>query len=76
VEAVLRQRGIEADVVLLSDQRFGQDSLNAATGRGWGVARPVEVQGSRPLALVQGRSICSNQLARPQEQINKCLVQY
>ncbi|RML95700.1 Carbohydrate kinase, PfkB, partial [Pseudomonas amygdali pv. eriobotryae] len=30
VEAGLRQRGIEADVGLLADQRFGQDSLNAA----------------------------------------------
>ncbi|MCJ2373457.1 5-dehydro-2-deoxygluconokinase [Pseudomonas sp. RGM 3321] len=76
VEAGLRQRGIEADVGLLADQRFGQDSLNAATGRGWWVARPVEVQGSRPLAFEHGRSIGSNLLAWPQEQIIKCLVQY
>ncbi|RML82011.1 IolC protein, partial [Pseudomonas syringae pv. maculicola] len=34
VEADLHQRGIEADVGLLADQRFGQDSLNTATGRG------------------------------------------
>lgn len=47
VEADLREQGIDADVGLLADQRFGQDSLNAATGRGWWVARPVEVQGVR-----------------------------
>ncbi len=76
VEADLCKRGIEADVGLLADQRFGQDSLNAATGRGWWVARPVEVQGSRPLAFEHGRSIGSNLLAWPQEQIIKCLVQY
>ncbi|NWB45704.1 bifunctional 5-dehydro-2-deoxygluconokinase/5-dehydro-2-deoxyphosphogluconate aldolase [Pseudomonas gingeri] len=76
VEADLRQQGIEADVGLLADQRFGQDSLNAATGRGWWVARPVEVQGSRPLAFEQGRSIGSNLIAWPQEQIIKCLVQF
>ncbi|MPQ70459.1 MULTISPECIES: bifunctional 5-dehydro-2-deoxygluconokinase/5-dehydro-2-deoxyphosphogluconate aldolase [Pseudomonas] len=76
VEAELRQQGIEADVGLLADQRFGQDSLNAATGRGWWVARPVEVQGSRPLAFEQGRSIGSNLIAWPQEQIIKCLVQF
>lgn len=76
VEADLRQRGIEADVGLLADQRFGQDSLNTATGRGWWLARPVEVQGSRPLAFEHGRSIGSNLINWPQEQIIKCLVQY
>ncbi|ODJ91112.1 5-dehydro-2-deoxygluconokinase [Pseudomonas viridiflava] len=76
VENDLRNRGIEADVGLLADQRFGQDALNAATGRGWWVARPVEIQGSRPLAFEHGRSIGSNLINWPQEQIIKCLVQY
>ncbi|WP_439821064.1 bifunctional 5-dehydro-2-deoxygluconokinase/5-dehydro-2-deoxyphosphogluconate aldolase [Pseudomonas sp. HLG18] len=76
VEKDLREQGIEADVGLLADQRFGQDSLNAATGRGWWVARPVEVQGSRPLAFEHGRSIGSNLIVWPQEQIIKCLVQF
>ena len=76
VEADLKKRGIEADVGLLADQRFGQDSLNAATGRDWWVARPVEVQGSRPLAFEHGRSIGSNLVTWPKEQIIKCLVQY
>jgi 5-dehydro-2-deoxygluconokinase len=76
VEADLIKRGIPADVGLLADQRFAQDSLNAATGRGWWVARPVEVQGSRPLAFEHGRSVGSNLLTWPKEQIIKCLVQY
>jgi 5-dehydro-2-deoxygluconokinase len=76
VEADLRQRGVEADVGLLADQRFGQDALNAATGRGWWVARPVERQGSRPLAFEHGRSIGTSLIAWPKEQIIKCLVQY
>jgi len=76
VEADLKKRGIQADVGLLADQRFGQDSLNAATGRNWWIARPVEVQGSRPLAFEHGRSIGSNLMAWPKEQIIKCLVQY
>jgi 5-dehydro-2-deoxygluconokinase len=76
VEADLARRGIAADVGLLADQRFGQDSLNAATGRDWWIARPVEVQGSRPLAFEHGRSIGSNLMAWPKEQIIKCLVQY
>lgn len=76
VEADLHKRGIAADVGVLADQRFGQDSLNAASGRGWWVARPVEVQGSRPLAFEHGRSVGSTLLAWPQEQIIKCLVQY
>ena len=76
VDIDLKTRGIEADVGLLSDQRFGQDSLNAATGRGWWVARPVEVQGSRPLMFEHGRSIGSNLQSWPQEHIIKCLVQF
>ncbi|WOE82181.1 5-dehydro-2-deoxygluconokinase [Pseudomonas protegens] len=76
VEQQLREQGVAADVGLLADQRFGQDALNAATGRGWWVARPVEVQGSRPLAFEHGRSVGSNLIAWPQEQIIKCLVQY
>ncbi|MFJ5300750.1 5-dehydro-2-deoxygluconokinase [Pseudomonas sp. NPDC088368] len=76
VEADLNKRGIKADVGLLADQRFGQDSLNAASGRDWWIARPVEVQGSRPLAFEHGRSVGSNLVAWPKEQIIKCLVQY
>jgi 5-dehydro-2-deoxygluconokinase len=76
VDIDLKTRGIEADVGLLADQRFGQDSLNAATGRGWWVARPVEVQGSRPLMFEHGRSVGSNLLNWPQEHIIKCLVQF
>ena len=76
VEADLEKRGIAADVGLLADQRFGQDSLNAASGRGWWVARPVEVQGSRPLVFEHGRSVGSTLQSWPQEQIIKCLVQY
>lgn len=76
VEADLAKRGIAADVGLLADQRFGQDALNAASGRGWWIARPVEVQGSRPLAFEHGRSVASNLIAWPSEQIIKCLVQF
>jgi 5-dehydro-2-deoxygluconokinase len=76
VEADLQKRGIAADVGLLADQRFGQDSLNAASGRGWWIARPVEVQGSRPLAFEHGRSVGSTLQAWPEEQSIKCLVQY
>ena len=76
VETDLRRQGIDADVGLLADQRFAQDSLNAATGRGWWIARPVEVQGSRPLAFEHGRSIGSNLIGWPQEHIIKCLVQF
>jgi 5-dehydro-2-deoxygluconokinase len=76
VEADLREKGVQGDVGLLADERFGQDALNTATGRGWWIARPVELQGSRPLAFEHGRSIGSNLIKWPQEQIIKCLVQF
>ncbi|VXC30494.1 5-dehydro-2-deoxygluconokinase [Pseudomonas sp. 8Z] len=76
VQADLARQGIEADVGLLADERFGQDALNAATGRGWWVARPVELQNSRPLAFEHGRSVGTNLRSWPSEQIIKCLVQF
>lgn len=76
VEADLRENGVQGDVGLLADERFGQDALNTATGRGWWIARPVELQGSRPLAFEHGRSIGSNLIKWPQEQIIKCLVHF
>ena len=76
VEVDLTRQGVAADVGLLADERFGQDALNAATGRGWWVARPVELQNSRPLAFEHGRSVGSNLLSWPSEQIVKCLVQF
>ncbi|TWI54940.1 5-dehydro-2-deoxygluconokinase [Pseudomonas duriflava] len=76
VESDLKAKAIQGDVGLLADERFGQDALNTATGRGWWIARPVELQGSRPLAFEPGRSIGSNLIKWPQEQIIKCLVQF
>lgn len=76
VEQALAEQGVAADVGLLADERFGQDALNAASGRGWWVARPVELQNSRPLAFEHGRSVGSTLLSWPNEQIIKCLVQF
>ena len=76
VEKDMRRDGVQGDFGLLADERFGQDALNAATGRGWWIARPVELQGSRPLAFEHGRSIGSNLIKWPKEQIIKCLVQF
>lgn len=71
VEAGLAARGMVANVGLLADQRFAQDALNTATGRGWWIARPVERQGSRPLAFEPAELV-----SWPSEQIVKCLVHY
>ena len=76
VESSLAAQSVVADVGVLADQRFGQDALNAATGRGWWVARPVELQNSRPLAFEHGRSLGSNLQQWPREQIIKCLAQF
>ena len=61
---------------VLIDGRYGSDALNAATGRGWWVGRPVELPGSRPLAFDGTRSIGTALLSWPREQVVKCLVSY
>src|SRR4029078_4898145 len=61
---------------MLADDRYGQDALNAATGRGWWIGRPVELPGSNPVVFERGRSVGTSLVAWPQEHIVKCLVQY
>ena len=77
VEAVAQTeiaRGLSGRIGLLCDHRYGQDALNAATGRGWWIGRPVEWPGSNPLVFEHGRSIGSTLIAWPIEHVAKCLV--
>ena len=79
VEAVAHveaARGLQGRVGILCDDRYGQDALNAATGRGWWIGRPVELPGSNPVVFDRGRSIGTTLVSWPQEHIVKCLVQY
>jgi len=67
---------LQGRIGLLADDRYGQDALADATGRGWWIGRPVEVPGSNPLEFDQGLSIGSHLVAWPREHIVKCLVQF
>ncbi|HET9047177.1 MAG TPA: 5-dehydro-2-deoxygluconokinase [Casimicrobiaceae bacterium] len=71
-----RTRTLAGKVGLLCDDRYGQDALNAATGRGWWIGRPVEVPGSNPVQFDRGRSVGTTLIAWPAEHVVKCLVQY
>lgn len=63
-----------AGVIL--DGRFGEDVLPGLTGRGWWVARPVELPGSRPLAFEAGNALVQELRGWPAEHVAKCLVSY
>ena len=79
VEAVAETeaaRGLAGRVGILCDDRYGQDALNAATGRGWWIGRPVELPGCDPVVFDRGRSIGTTLIAWPAEQVVKCLVQF
>jgi 5-dehydro-2-deoxygluconokinase len=77
VASVEREAGHYAGKLgILADQTYGQDALNAATGRGWWIGRPVELPGSNPLQFEHGRSIGTNLISWPQEHVAKCLVFY
>ena len=69
-------KALQGRVGILCDDRYGQDALNAATGRGWWVGRPVELPGSNPLVFEHGRSIGTTLISWPVEQIVKCLVAF
>ena len=79
VEAVAETedaRSLRGRIGILCDDRYGQDALNAATGRGWWIGRPVEVPGSNPVVFDRGRSIGTTLNAWPQEHVVKCLVSF
>lgn len=79
VEAVAeteKARDLKGRIGLLCDDRYGQDALNAATGRGWWIGRPVELPGSHPVVFDRGRSVGTALIAWPQEHVVKCLVPY
>ena len=79
VEAVAeteRERGLAGRVGILCDDRYGQDALNAATGRGWWIGRPVELPGSNPVVFDHGRSVGTTLVGWPLEHVVKCLVRY
>lgn len=67
---------LDGRIGMLCDDRYGQDALNAATGRGWWIGRPVELPGSYPLQFDRGRSLGTTLQSWPQEQVVKCLVQF
>ena len=68
--------GADATIGVIIDDTFGQDALNDVTGRGWWIARPAELSGSRPLELEGGRSIGDRLRYWPLEHIVKCLMVY
>ena len=68
--------GLNGQAGVLLDDSYGQAALNAITGRGWWIGRPVELPGSRPLELEGGRSIGSRLQTWPREHVVKCLLFY
>ena len=76
VSEVESTRGLRGRIGILCDDRYGQDALNAATGRGWWIGRPVELPGSNPVVFDRGRSIGTTLLTWPHEHVVKCLVQF
>ncbi|MEI2267441.1 bifunctional 5-dehydro-2-deoxygluconokinase/5-dehydro-2-deoxyphosphogluconate aldolase [Erwinia sp. CGal63] len=69
------EAGLDRRSGILADTTFGQPTLNAITGKGWWIGRPIEMPGSRPLRLEHG-NIGSQLVDWPQEHVVKCLVFY
>lgn len=76
VAATEKAVGARGSIGILCDDRYGQDALNAATGRGWWIGRPVELPGSNPLVFERGRSVGTALVSWPAEHVVKCLVRY
>jgi 5-dehydro-2-deoxygluconokinase len=68
--------GLGGSIGMLCDDRYGQDALNAATGRGWWIGRPIELPGSNPVEFDRGRSLGTTLQSWPVEHVVKCLVYF
>ena len=76
VEETETGRGLAGRIGLLCDDRYGQDALNAATGGGLWIGRPVELPGSNPVVFEHGRSIGTTLIGWPIEHVVKCLLPF
>ncbi len=68
--------GQRGGVGVIVDGRFGEEVLPTVTGKGWWVARPVELPGSRPLQFEAGAGLGAAMRTWPGEHVAKCLVYY
>lgn len=77
VEQVEHSKELQGCIgVLVDGSDMGREALANSTGRGWWIARPVELPGSRPVRFDGTRSIGSQLTRWPTEQVVKCLVHY
>ncbi len=65
---------LHGSIGALIDDRYGEDALHTATGRGRWLGRPVERPGSNPVIFELGSSIGSVLAHWPREQVVKCLI--
>lgn len=73
--AIRAAEGFEGPGAIVDD-RYGEDALATLTGRGWWIARPVEMPGSRPLRFDAGPQVGLAMRTWPREHLAKCLVSY
>jgi 5-dehydro-2-deoxygluconokinase len=75
-EGARQGAGQRSGAGIIVDGRFGEDVLPQMTGKGWWVARPVELPGSRPLQFEAGIALSAAMRTWPAEHVAKCLVNY
>lgn len=76
VKEVSQRPGMPGKIGLLVDGGRGEAALHQATDCGFWLGRPIELPGSRPLQFDGYRSLASQLLHWPKEQVVKCLVFY
>ena len=76
VEKTMQTLSLTDSVGVLIDDKYGQDSLNYITGKGWWIGRPIELPASRPIEFEQGDNVGLHLRKWPKEHTAKCLIYY
>lgn len=76
VEKTMQTLSLADSVGVLIDDKYGQESLNYLTGKGWWTGRPIELPASRPIEFEQGDNVGLHLRTWPKEHTAKCLIYY
>ena len=74
MQKVAADQGLDMNLGVIVDQRYGESVLARLTADRWWIARPAEAPGSRPVEFEPRNSMGLPLLQWPASHVVKCLI--